>query len=597
MAAAIQNLWKGAKFGVGPAIDEGFYYDVLVQPAIGVSDLAAIEDEMRRLKALAVPFLREEVSVPAALARMRAIDQPFKVELIELLRDKGSTAATESTGDVNLVDADKGSGGVSAVTFYSLGRFVDLCRGPHVSVSNDIGEFKLTAIAGAYWRGRSENPQLQRLYGTCFATAQELEEQIWRIEERKKRDHRKIGKELKIFAFFDDVGPGLPFWLPRGKAIRDELEFLARQTERRAGYQGVATPEITKSNLFYRSRHLPYYRDDMYEPMLIDNEEYFLRPMNCPYHHLVYRSELRSHRDLPLRIAEYGTVYRYEASGALSGLMRTRSFCQNDAHIYCRPDQAKEEFIRVTRMHANYYEIFDIRDFYMRLSLPDMDNLAKYVDKPDDWHKALDILRAAMQESGYPYVEAKGEAAFYGPKIDFMIKSAIGTEYAIATNQLDFLASETFDLHYTSEDGSPRPLYVIHRAPLGSHERFIAFLIEHYAGKFPVWLSPVQVRIVPIADRHVDFARLVAQRLLDLPVQTGTGGVRADVDESAERMQKKIRSAQQEKIPYMLVVGDREIGNDQVAVRRRDGTDLGPMHLDAFARRLSKEILDRRDLA
>jgi len=378
--------------------------------------------------------------------------------------------------------------------------------------------------------------------------------------------------------------------------MRQELEFLALKEERRDGYHRISTPQITKEALYYRSRHLPYYKDDMYSPIDIDGENYYLRPMNCPHHHQVYLAGKHSYRELPIRYAEYGQVYRYEPSGGLSGLMRARGFCQNDAHIYCRYDQAKDEFLRVMRLHARYYDLMGIKEYHMRLSLPDLAKLDKYVNEPQRWLDALEIIRQAMKESGYPYIEAKGEAAFYGPKVDFMIKSVIGTEYAISTNQLDFLATETFDLSYIGEDGREHPVYVIHRAPLGSHERFVAFLIEHYAGAFPTWLAPVQVRVIPITDRVNDYAVKVRDRLFEEPVVNGTGGLRVDLDLSNERMQRKIREAQTKKIPYMLVVGDREAEQGMVAVRLRSGKDLGAMPLDQFIARVKREAESRQDL-
>jgi threonyl-tRNA synthetase len=385
--------------------------------------------------------------------------------------------------------------------------------------------------------------------------------------------------------------------MPNGMVIRQELEFLALQEERKDGYRRVATPHITKEALYYRSRHLPYYAEGMYSPLDIDGENYYLRPMNCPHHHLIYGATRHSYRELPLRIAEYGQDYRYEASGGLSGLMRVRGFCMNDAHIYCRFDQAKDEFIKVMRLHARYYDLMNIKEYYMRLSLPDLDKLDKYVDQPDKWIAALDIIKQAMQESGYPYVEGKGEAAFYGPKIDFMIKSAIGTEYTISTNQLDFLATQTFDLKYIGEDGADHPVYVIHRAPLGTHERFTAFLIEHYAGAFPTWLAPIQVRVIPISEKFTDYAQKVVDALFSTPVVNGTAGLRVDIDTTSERMQKKIRDAQLQKIPYMLVVGEREAQEGKVAVRLRSGKDLGAMPLEQFIARIKNEAESRKDVA
>lgn len=594
MAAAIRELYPEAKFGVGPPTATGFYYDIDLPEPLKLDDLQKIEQMMRKLRKKKLRFDRRELPIEDAIGFMREHHQDYKVELLQLLRDRGTTAIAKETGDDTAVDGDQS--GVDSVSFYTTGNFVDLCRGPHVENTGQCGEFKLINIAGAYWRGNSDGPQLQRIYGLCFPTKEELEHCMWQMEQAKLRDHRKIGRELKIYRFSPEVGAGLPLWLPRGTALRDELEFLAQKEERRDGYLRVVTPQITKEELYYRSRHLPYYAEDMYKPFEIDGERFYLRPMNCPHHHQVYLAEKHSYRDLPVRLSEYGQVYRYEASGALSGLMRVRGFCQNDAHIYCRYDQAKDEFLKVMRLHARYYDLFGIKDYYMRLSLPDLDKLDKYVDEPEKWLAALKIIREAMIESGYPFREVEGEAAFYGPKVDFMIKSVIGTEYAISTNQLDFLATQTFDLTYIGEDGKEHPVYVIHRAPLGSHERFVAFLIEHYAGNFPTWLAPVQAMVVPIADRHNDYAEEVRNLLFDADVPTGTGGLRVEVDISTERMQKKIRNAQLEKIPYILVVGDKEAENRTVAVRLRNGTDLGAMPIAEVIARMRDEVVNRRDI-
>jgi threonyl-tRNA synthetase len=595
LAASIHELWPAAKFGVGPAIENGFYYDVELPESIKLEDLDRIEQGMRRLKNKKVPFERMEMPVDEAIAVMGGLGQDYKVELLELLKEKGSTAVAKDTGDDDAVGVATGAGGVEVISLYKTGDFIDLCRGPHVANAGEIGHFKLTRLAGAYWRGDARNPQLQRIYGICFPSKEEVEHALWQIEQARLRDHRKIGHEQQLFAFSADVGAGLPLWLPKGMVLRDELEFLAQQEERRDGYSRVATPQITKEALYYRSRHLPYYKADMYPPIDIEGENFYLRPMNCPHHHQLYLAAKHSYRDLPIRLAEYGQVYRYEPSGALSGLMRVRGFCQNDAHIYCRYDQAKDEFLRVMRLHARYYDLMGIKEYYMRLALPDLEKLDKYVNEPAQWLAALEIIRQAMKESGYPFVEADGEAAFYGPKVDFMIKSAIGTEYAISTNQLDFLATETFGLSYVGDDGAEHPVYVIHRAPLGSHERFVAFLIEHFAGAFPVWLAPVQARVIPITDRQNDYALSVRDRIFAAPVVNGTAGLRVDVDQSAERMQKKIRNAQSEKIPYMLVVGEREAEAGTVAGRLRSGKDLGAMALEPLIARLKQESESRQD--
>jgi threonyl-tRNA synthetase len=595
MAAAVQELWPEAKFGVGPAIANGFYYDINLPHSLTPEDLQKIEQKMRELKNKKHTYERMELPVDDAIEEMRKRHQDFKVELLQLLKEKGSTAVAEETGDDDAVGVDD-SGDVPVISFYQTGNFVDLCRGPHVTNTTEIGVFKLMSIAGAYWRGNEKNPQLQRIYGIAFKTKEELEHHLWQLEEAKKRDHRKLGQELDIFTFSDDVGAGLPLWLPNGTILREELEKLAKEEERKEGYVRVMTPHITKDKLYYRSGHLPYYRDDMYAPIVIEEDEYFLKPMNCPHHHQIYLARPRSYRDLPLRLAEYGQVYRHEMSGVLTGLMRVRGFSQNDAHLYCTFDQAKDEFLKVMHMHARYYDMFGIKEYYMRFSKPDLKKLDKYVDEPEKWLKAMDIIQEAMDESGYPYIEASGEAAFYGPKIDFMIKSVIGNEYAISTNQLDFLATDRFDLKYKGEDGELHPVYVIHRAPLGSHERFVAFLIEHFAGIFPTWLAPVQAVVIPISERQNDYAVQVHQQLFGADVPTVLGGIRAEVDLARESMQKKIRNAQLKKIPYMLVVGDAEKEAGTVAVRLRNGTDLKAMPVEEVIARIRKEVVERRDV-
>ena len=574
LAMAVQALYPGTQVTIGPAIDDGFYYDFARDTAFTPDDLAKIEAKMHELVSADLPTRREVWPRDAAIAHFEKMGEYYKAELIR------SIPANED------------------VSIYFHGDWHDLCRGPHFVSTAKIGNaFKLTKIAGAYWRGDSNNPMLQRIYGTAWRDEKELAAYVTRLEEAEKRDHRKIGKEMELFTFSPDVGAGLPLWMPNGMVIRQELEFFALQEERRDGYRRVSTPHIAKDALYLRSRHLPYYKEDMYAPLDIDGENYYLRPMNCPHHHLIYGATRHSYRELPLRIAEYAQDYRYEASGGLSGLMRVRGFCQNDAHIYCRYDQAKDEFIRVMHLHARYYDLMGIKEYYMRLSLPDPANLQKYVNEPDKWLAAAEIIREAMKESGYRYVEAKGEAAFYGPKVDFMIKSVIGTEYAISTNQLDFLATETFDLKYIGEDGKEHPVYVIHRAPLGSHERFTAFLIEHYAGAFPTWLAPIQARLIPISEKAGEYAEKVRQQLNDAQVINGTAGLRVDVDTTNERMQKKIRDAQLQKIPYMLVVGEREAENGTVAVRLRSGKDLGAMTLDKFLARIKQEAESRYDVA
>ncbi len=572
LAMAVQALFPGTQVTIGPNIEDGFFYDFARETPFTPEDLSRIEAKMHEIVEADVATRREVWPRDEAISHFEKLGEHYKAEIIR-----------------DLPEGDD-------ISVYFHGDWHDLCRGPHFASTGKIGKaFKLTKIAGAYWRGDSNNPMLQRIYGTAWRDEKELAAYLTRLEEAEKRDHRRLGRELELFTFSPDVGAGLPLWMPNGMVIRQELEFLALQEERRDGYRRVATPHITKEALYYRSRHLPYYADSMYAPLDIDGENYYLRPMNCPHHHLIYGATRHSYRELPLRIAEYGQDYRYEASGGLSGLMRVRGFCMNDAHIYCRYDQAKEEFIRVMRLHARYYDLMDIKDYYMRLSLPDLDKLDKYVDEPQKWLDALAIIRAAMEESGYNYVEGKGEAAFYGPKIDFMIKSAIGTEYTISTNQLDFLATDTFDLKYIAVDGAEAPVYVIHRAPLGTHERFTAFLIEHYAGAFPTWLAPIQVRVIPISEKVHDYAYQVKEALFQAPVVNGTAGLRVDIDTTAERMQKKIRDAQLQKIPYMLVIGEREAAEGKVAIRLRSGKDLGAMPLEAAIARIRQEAETRRD--
>ncbi|HTK80362.1 MAG TPA: threonine--tRNA ligase [Rhizomicrobium sp.] len=573
LAMAVQQLFPGTQVTIGPAIEDGFYYDFARNEPFTPDDLPKIEAKMREIVKADLPTRREVWPRDKAIEHFEQMGEHYKAEIIrDLPRDE-------------------------EVSIYWHGDWHDLCRGPHFASTGKVGDaFKLTKIAGAYWRGDARNAQLQRIYGTAWRDQKELEAYLHKLEEQEKRDHRKLGKELELFTFSPDVGAGLPLWMPNGMVIRQELEFLALQEERKEGYKRVATPHITKEALFYRSRHLPYYKDDMYAPLDIDGENYYLRPMNCPFHHLVYGATRHSYRELPLRITEYAQDYRYEASGGLSGLMRVRGFCMNDAHIYCRYDQAKDEFVRVMHLHAHYYELMGIKNYYMRFSLPDLNKLEKYIDQPDKWITAMNIIKEAMKESGYPYVEAEGEAAFYGPKVDFMIRSVIGTEYAISTNQLDFLATQTFDLTYIGEDGAEHPVYVIHRAPLGTHERFTAFLTEHYAAAFPVWLAPIQVRVIPITERVNEYAQKVVNRLFETPVVNGTAGLRVDIDTSNERMQKKIRDAQLKKIPYMLVVGEREAAEGRVAVRLRSGKDLGAMPLDAFVSRVKTEAESRIDM-
>lgn len=572
LARAIKELFPQAKLAIGPTVEYGFYYDVELDRPLSSDDLPSIEALMHRIIAENNPIMRE--LWPAARARdyFAERDETYKVEIIE---------------DA-IVKAQLLPGGCLSVYRQRVKHghdFIDLCRGPHLPATGLISKsFHISHLAGAYWRGDSRNKMLTRIYGLSFANDKDLKKHLAMLEEAAKRDHRKLGKELELFTMVPDViGPGLPLWLPKGTIIRDELEKWAREEEAKDGYVRVVTPVLTKENLYYCSGHLPYYKDDMYAPVEIEGERYYLRPMNCPHHHHIYLSKMRSYRDLPIRIAEYGSVYRFEAHGGLSGLMRTRGFCQNDGHIYCREDQAEEEFIKVMKLHAHYYSILGIQDFYMRLSKPDLNKLDKYVNAPEKWLKALHIIESAMQKSGLRYEEAEGEAAFYGPKVDFQIKSVIGTEYTISTNQLDFLATERFNLSYKGADGKDHPIYVIHRAPLGSHERFVAFLIEHFAGHFPLWLSPVQVVIIGIAEKHNEAVMQLLQKLQ-------ASGLRAEADYRNEKITYKVREHSLQKVPVILVLGDKEIENQTATVRRLGSNQQTTLPIVEIITKLLEEI-------
>ena len=597
MAAAIKKVFPGTLFGVGPPTANGFYYDVRLPDGKQLSedDLALVAKEMDALKKLKLPYERRDVPIDEAIQIMQKDGQKYKVELLELLKTKGSTAALKEVEDDGLVE-NSGDSGVSTVSFYTIGDvFLDLCRGPHVVNTSKAGSFKLNQIAAAYWRGKSTNDSLQRIYALCFNTKAEVDAEVNRLVEIRERDHRVLGERHKVFFFEPNaVGVGLPFWAPNGAILRKELEHLAGEFERRDGYKIVVTPELAKEALYYKSGHLPFYADSMYNAIDIDGDKYVLRPMNCPHHHMIYLNEARSYRDLPLKIAEYGQVYRYESSGALSGLMRTRGFCQNDAHLYCRYDQAKDIFKEVMKLHSDLYAILGITNFYMRLSLPDMNKLDKYVNHPEQWTAALDVVRQAMIESKLPFNEVEGEAAFYGPKIAFQIVNAVEKEYTISTNQLDFFASQSFGLSYTGADQQKHPVYVIHRAPLGSHERFVSFLIEHYKATFPTWLSPVQVRIITIHPEFNDYAEKFREFLFNAPVKTGTGGLRVETDLSNNTLNAKVRGAQVDKVSYIVVLGKKEIEAGLIAIRLRSGrtTTMGP---DDFLKRIKIECEKRVD--
>jgi threonyl-tRNA synthetase len=583
MAQAVLELHPAAKIAIGPPIDTGFYYDFDLGKeengrlrTFSPEDLEAIEKRMRQIISGKHKFNYREVT--ADEARQLFHDQPYKLELIAGLEKGG---VDEYGNEV----AEK-----PPISTYKQDTFEDLCRGPHLEHTGQIppDAFKLMSVAGAYWRGDEHNPMLQRIYGTAWRNKKELNEHLQMLEEAKKRDHRKLGRELDIFIFDEEVGPGLPLWLPNGTILVEQLEQLAWDMENHAGYQQVRTPHLTKEDLFLRSGHLPYYADRMYPPMVLDGDtKYYVKPMNCPFHHKIYASRPRSYRDLPVRLAEYGTCYRYENSGELFGLMRVRSMQMNDAHIYCTEDQFEQEFMGVIGLYLKYFDIFGIDKYVMRLSMHHPKGLGKkYVDNPRLWLKTEDMVRNAMRNGNVPFVEVLDEAAFYGPKIDVEIFSAIGRQFSLATNQVDFAVPPRFDLKYVNNEGKEETPLCIHRAPLGTHERTIGFLIEHFAGNFPVWLAPQQVSVVPITTDHNEYADRVATQLQ-------AAGVRAQADLGADRMNAKIRAAQLMKIPYMLVVGDQEMQNETVSLRRRDGSRQNDLPVAEFLATIRERIQSR----
>ncbi|MEM7125411.1 MAG: threonine--tRNA ligase [Chloroflexota bacterium] len=582
MAQAVMELYPEAKFAIGPPIDTGFYYDFdLGQNEDGSNrgfspeELEEIEKRMRKIIGGKHEFGYKEVS--ADEARQIFADQPYKLELIEGL----------AKGEVDEYGNELDEAPV--ISTYTHDTFEDLCRGPHVDHTGKIPPdgFKLMSIAGAYWRGDEENQMLQRVYGTAWRNKKELKKHLDLLEEAKKRDHRKLGRELQIFVFDEEIGPGLPLWLPNGGILIDELEKLAKELETDAGYDRVRTPHITKESLFQRSGHLDYYQDDMYPPMEMDGTRYYLKPMNCPFHHKLFASHPRSYRELPVRYAEYGTCYRYEKSGQLFGLMRVRSMQMNDAHIYCTEDQFESEFMGVIELYRKYFDLFGIDKFNMQLSTHNPKKLGKkYVDNPILWQKTEEMVRRAMVDGGIPFVEVADEAAFYGPKIDVEIWSAIGRQFTLATNQVDFAQPERLDLKYVDENNQEHIPLCIHRAPLSTHERMVGFLIEHYAGKFPVWLAPKQAMVIPITDDHVEYAQQLVRQLK-------AEGIRAEADLGNDRMNAKIRSAQMMQIPYMLVVGDQERENQTVALRRRDNSRQNGLPFNEFVATVLEKIKSR----
>jgi threonyl-tRNA synthetase len=564
MAEAVEAIFPGVKFWVGPALDKGFYYDMdLADKKITEDDLLAIEKKMIELAKKNSQYIREQKAKAEAIAYFTEKGDEYKLDLLANLKD-------------------------GEISFYTQGQFTDLCRGPHIPHTGFIKSIKLTSIAGAYWKGDEKNKMLTRVYGVSFPNQKELDEYLLMLEEAKKRDHRKLGKELSIFTMDDDVGPGLPLWMPNGTVIIEELEKLAKETEEAAGYKRVVTPHIAKESMYLTSGHLPYYADSMFPPMELDGTKYYLKAMNCPHHHKIFGAEPKSYKDLPYRIAEYGTCYRYEQSGELFGLMRVRCLHMNDAHIYCNKEQFAQEFKSVNEMYLKYFGIFGIDKYVMRLSLHDPAKLGqKYVNEPALWKETEDMVRKVLIETNTPFVEVQDEAAFYGPKIDVQIWSAIGREFTLATNQVDFNSGRKFKLEYTNPHNESEIPLIIHRAPLGTHERFIGFLLEHYAGKFPVWLAPLQVKILPISDKFMEYAHQVFTTLKK-------AGVRVEVDDRSEKIGKKIRDTELMKVPYMLVIGEKEMNEGQLSVRRQGKGDLGAVSLNSFVESIKEEILERK---
>ena len=561
MAEAVQELFPETQVTIGPAIDNGFYYDFSFKNPCSDEDLEKIENKMSEIIDKGLPFVREVWERNDAIDYFNGIGEKYKTEIInDLPQDE-------------------------EITIYKQGEWLDLCRGPHMPTTAHIGKaFKLMKIAGAYWRGDEKNEMLTRIYGTAWRTDKELKTYLNMLKEAEKRDHRKIGKQLKIFTFDDEVGAGLPLWLPNGSIIIEELEKLAKETEDLAGYDRVRTPHITKGSLYEKSGHLSHYKDSMFPAMDIDGNEYYLKPMNCPHHHKIYSSLPRTYKELPIRLAEYGTCYRYEKSGQLFGLMRVRSMQMNDAHIYCTEDQFKEEFLAVCNMYLKYFEIFGIEKYEMRLSLHDPKKLGeKYVNEPKLWLKTEKLVREALEDGKLNFIEIPGEAAFYGPKIDVQVWSAIGREFTLATNQVDFAIPSKFNLTYVDSNNDDKTPLCIHRAPLGTHERFIGFLIEHFAGNFPLWMTPTQVMVIPISDKFNEYSNKILKILK-------SHSIRSKIDIRNEKMGAKIRNAEIDKIPIMIIIGENEVKKECISVRRRFEGNKNEVDPVVYISELKKEI-------
>ena len=561
MAEAVEALFPGAKLAIGPAIEAGFYYDIdFGDRKITEDDLARIESKMKELARQGDAFTCRSVPKAEALATYREKGDPYKVELIEGLED-------------------------GSITFYTQGHFTDLCRGPHLADTSKIKAVKLLSVAGAYWRGDEHNKQLTRLYGITFPKQSMLDEYLQMLEEAKKRDHRKIGKEMSLFTFSTKVGPGLPLWLPKGAMLRERLERFLREVQNEYGYQPVITPHIGQKELYVTSGHWAKYGADSFRPIQTpqEGEEFMLKPMNCPHHCEIYRSQPRSYRDLPVRLAEFGTVYRYEQSGELHGLTRVRGFTQDDAHIFCAPEQLKDEFLKVIDIVLYIFKVLDFHEYDVQISLRDPEHKEKYIGTDENWERAEREIREAVAEKGLKGVEVAGEAAFYGPKLDFMVRDAIGRKWQLGTIQVDYNLPERFELEYVGADDQRHRPVMIHRAPFGSMERFVAVLIEHTGGRFPLWLAPEQVAVLPVSDKYVEYAQEVAAELK-------AHGLRASIDTRGEKVGKKIRDAELQRTPYIVVVGEREAGEKTVSVRERGGVDDGSMRVAELVARLETEL-------
>jgi len=571
MAQAVMEMFPDAKIAIGPPVEDGFYYDFDLPRSLTPEDLEVIENRMREIIAENHAF--EKKVITSEEAREIYSDQPYKLELIEGLEQGGY----DEYGEPLYAKPE--------ISIYQHDTFLDLCRGPHVESTGKVNPdaVKLLNVAGAYWRGDENKPMLQRIYGTAWESATELEEYLWKLEEARKRDHRRLGRELDLFSVSDEVGPGLILWHPKGGMVRKLAEDFAMAEHEKGGYEFVYSPHIGKAQLWKTSGHLDWYQENMYAPLDIEGQEYYLKPMNCPFHVQIFKSRMRSYRDLPLRFAEWGTVYRYERSGVLHGLLRVRGFTQDDAHLFCRPDQMPDEIDRVLKFSLNILRAFGFQNFQAYLSTR---NPEKAAGSPEQWEAPTEALRQSLERSQVPYQVDEGEATFYGPKIDIKVKDALGREWQLSTIQFDFTLPERFNLAYIGEDGQEHQPYMIHRALMGSMERFLGVLIEHFAGAFPTWLAPVQAVIIPIADRHLEYAHQVDEQLKE-------AGLRVEVDDRGERMNAKIRDAQNQKIPYMLVVGDREVEQGTVSVRLRTEENLGGMQVGTFLEQVGADIKAR----